>query len=254
VSTLVHDQRRNFGVISNDVHGLGITRNLVGGTGTCRWKQLINGMHLEGGWHCVEYVVIPPGASCGHHVHANTEEIYYILSGEAVIEMNGEPMHAHAGDLVVTPIGATHSIANKGSEEMRFFVTEVYPHDHPGGDTPACIPVLQRLALREHYRNATIPVNVASVDLASRFTGDWHAFSVVDIPAGGVVGPYSLPDRGEVLFIADGGSAEVAVEGGERLVGGLGLCVFAPAHTSRRVVNTDREHSLRVISVEVALP
>lgn len=136
---------------------------------------------------------------------------------------------------------------------MCFFVAEVYPGDHTGG-TPAHIPVLQQLAPRAHYRNATIPVDVASVDLAPHFTGDWHAFSVVDIPAGGAVGPYSLPDRGEVLFVTDGGSAEVAVDGGERLVGGPGLCVFAPAYTSRRVANTDRERSLRVISVEVALP
>lgn len=253
MSAPVYDQRRNFGAISNDVHGLGITRNLVGGTGTCRWKQLINGMHLAGGWHCVEYVVIPPGASCGQHLHASTEEIYYILSGDAVVEMNGELMHAHAGDLVVTPIGATHSIVNQGSEEMCFFVTEVYPGDHTGGGIPARIPVLQRLAPREHYRNADLPVDVASVDLTSRFTGNWHAFNVVDIPAGGVVGPYSLPDRGEVLFVADGGSAEVTVEGGERLVGGPGLCVFAPAHCSRRVANTDRDRCLRLISVEVTL-
>jgi mannose-6-phosphate isomerase-like protein (cupin superfamily) len=253
MTTLAHDQRRDFGGISNDLHGLGITRNLVGGTGTCRWKQLINGMHLQGGWHCVEYVVIPPGASCGQHLHASTEEIYYILSGDAVIEMNGEPIHAHPGDLVLTPIGAAHSIANQGSEEMRFFVAEVYPGDGAAGTTPEHIPVLQRLAPREHYRNTAIPVDVARVDLSSRFTGNWHAFNTVDIPAGGTVGPYSLPSQEEVLFVTDGGSAEIAVDG-ERLVGGPGLCVSAPAHTSRRVVNTDRNRSMRVISVEVTLP
>ena len=57
-----------YGFIFNDASGLGDIDHLVGGTGTCRWKTVINGMHLPGPWNVIEYVVIPPGASCGQHL------------------------------------------------------------------------------------------------------------------------------------------------------------------------------------------
>src|SRR5450432_1597843 len=94
-----------FGPISNDATGLGMTRNLVGGEGTCLWKQLMAGMHLGGTWNCIEYVVIPPNSSCGEHTHNRTEEIYYIVSGKATMKMNGETFEVTAGDLITTPIG-----------------------------------------------------------------------------------------------------------------------------------------------------
>src|SRR5258708_9209816 len=92
-----------YGPITNDTKQLGITRQLIGGKDVCFWKQLINGMHLGGHLHCVEYVVVPPGASIGRHTHERTQEIYYILSRLA-------PMHTHytsrgvaAGALHTTP-------------------------------------------------------------------------------------------------------------------------------------------------------
>ena len=46
-----------YGVIFNDASGLGEIDHLVGGTGTCRWKTVINGMHLPGQWNVIEYGV-----------------------------------------------------------------------------------------------------------------------------------------------------------------------------------------------------
>ncbi len=86
-----------YGPITNTTESLGITRQLVGGEGACRWKMLMYGMHLGLPWNTVEYVVIPPGASCGEHVHARTEEIYYILEGSATMHINGSRLEVTAG-------------------------------------------------------------------------------------------------------------------------------------------------------------
>src|ERR1700730_7819644 len=116
-----------YGPITNDTEYLGMTRQLIGGRGVCFWKQLINGMHLGGHLHCVEYVVVPPGASIGDHTHDRTEEMYYILSGRAILEIDGKPGYVAAGALVTTPLGATHTIANSTYQFLTFFVLEVFP-------------------------------------------------------------------------------------------------------------------------------
>src|SRR5580704_14228415 len=127
MATIVRGEHRAFGPIVNDVSGLAETRRQVGGEDVCRWKMLMNGMHLEGQWNSVEYVLIEPGASVGEHVHARTEEIYYIVSGQAVVTVDGAEIMTGAGDLITAPIGTTHSIANRGPEDVRFFVVEAFP-------------------------------------------------------------------------------------------------------------------------------
>src|SRR5258708_39969083 len=100
-----------YGVIFNDASGLGEIDHLVGGAGSCRWKTIINGMHLPGAWNVVEYVVIPPGASCGGHRHTETEGIYYILAGTAGMGIDGRRVQGQAGDLVPRPLGTGPRIA-----------------------------------------------------------------------------------------------------------------------------------------------
>src|ERR1700759_1022187 len=100
MATIVRGERQAFGPISNDTTGRAITHRQVGGTGVGHWKMLMNGMDLEGEWNRVEDVVIEPGASVGEHVHMRTEQIYYIVSGRAVVTMDGEEIDARPGDLV----------------------------------------------------------------------------------------------------------------------------------------------------------
>ncbi|MDQ2881588.1 MAG: cupin domain-containing protein [Actinomycetota bacterium] len=249
MTAVTRGRRRMFGPISNDTRGLGVTRHLVGGEGACRWKQLLNGMHLDGQWNCVEYVIIPPGCSCGEHLHAETEEIYYIISGSAVMHIDGKRRQVRGGDLITTPIGTAHTIANHGDEDMHFFVVEVFPGSKSGGG-PEHIPIRERMTTRQVYRGAAQPVRLARVDLTGYFTGDWHSFSVLELPPGGSLGRYGLDDRVEVLLVTRGQSAAITV-GDERLVGGPGLCVSAPALMPRQVENLSGDQPLELISTEV---
>ena len=239
-----------YGVIFNDASGLGEIDHLVGGTGTCRWKTVINGMHLPGQWNVIEYVVIPPGASCGQHQHNETEEIYYILTGSAQMHIDGCPVEVRAGDLITCPIGTVHGIANHGDEEMRFFVAEVFP----GRGAPSSaqlISVRGQLRYVAGYRHCEgDDLRVAQVNLARHFTGPWRSFTEIEIPPGEVIGPYH-PPRGmaEVLFVVDG-EANVTADSQVRK-GGPGLCVGAALGTTLTVRNGSDCTPLRLISTEV---
>lgn len=219
MATTVRGERRPFGLIRNDISGLAHTRGQVGGEGVCRWKMLMNGMHLEGHWNCVEFVVIEPGASVGEHVHLRTEEIYYIISGRAVVTMDGERIEARPGDLITTPIGSSHAIANHGGEDMEFFVTEVFPDTGPPAP-PATVHVPDLLAERPVGRSVQL-------DLGPHFTGDWRRFQLLEVPVG--QGPVDLGVGAldsAVLHVLDG-DAVITVDG-EEFAGGKGLSLAVP--------------------------
>ncbi len=221
MATIVRGERSPFGPIINDTDGLATTHRQVGGEGVCRWKMLMNGMHLEGEWNCVEYVVLTPGASVGEHVHMRTEEIYYIVRGQAVVTMNDVELHVGPGDLITTPIGAAHSIANRTDEDMHFFVIEVFPNAGEAA-APGRLNVPARLPDADGVRRAT-------VDLRPFFTGDWHSFTLLDLPDGAAVTEEAQDDQTQVLHVLDG-SAEFEVNG-RRHQGGPGLSLAIPAHT-----------------------
>ena len=62
-------------------------------------------------------LTIEPGSSIGYHEHINEEEIFYILSGTAELDDNGEKKILRTGDVAVTS-NAGHAIANNGSETV----------------------------------------------------------------------------------------------------------------------------------------
>jgi mannose-6-phosphate isomerase-like protein (cupin superfamily) len=239
-----------YGVIFNDASGLGEIDHLVGGTGSCRWKTIINGMHLPGAWNVVEYVVVPPGASCGEHRHTETEEIYYILAGTAEMSIDGRRVAVQAGDLITSPIGTVHGIANHGEADVRFFVVEVFPaHGAPAQ--------VQRIGVHEQLRPTAgyrgyqgDDLRITQVNLSWHFTGPWRTFSEIEIPPEEAIGPYQLA-RGtaEVLFVVDG-DADVTV-GSQVRKGGHGLCVGAALGSTVTVRNRSDRQPLRLISTEV---
>lgn len=237
-----------YGPIVNDITGMGITHELIGGEGTCRWKQLINGMHLTGPWNCVEYVVLPPGSSCGEHVHRATEEIYYILAGSAVMHIDRERVEVEAGDVITETLGAAHTIANHGVRDMEMYVIEVFPGDGEAG-APRRLPLGRELIPTSGFRGSTRELPHRTVDLAPYFSGAWGSFSVVELPPGAALDTYSLDARDEVLFVNRG---EARVHLDRRVVDGRrGLCAGIPPGTPRGVENRSATQPLELLSAEV---
>lgn len=73
---------------------------------------------------------LAPGSATERHLHALSEEIYFVLEGEGVIEIDGEEATLKAGDAVVIPPGAAHTIATWGLQELRFLCCCVPPYTH----------------------------------------------------------------------------------------------------------------------------
>lgn len=61
-----------------------------------------------------------PGRSTEEHYHAQTEEIYYILSGRGQMIVDGEKRDVKKYDGIAIPPRARHEIINTGTEALIF--------------------------------------------------------------------------------------------------------------------------------------
>ena len=74
---------------------------------------------------------LPVGAATIAHRHRRTEEIYYILEGQARMTIDRQHRDVTVGDAIAIPPGAMHSIRNTGSQTLRFLCccAPGYEHD-----------------------------------------------------------------------------------------------------------------------------
>ena len=69
--------------------------------------------------------LLPPGSSIGYHTHDTDMEYYYILSGTATVNDNGEITTMGPGEVMVTRDGAGHDITNCTDEPLEFMAVVV---------------------------------------------------------------------------------------------------------------------------------
>ena len=62
---------------------------------------------------------IEAGASTVRHHHRVAEEIYYIVAGTALMEIDGEEREVTVGDAVLIPPGARHTITASADGPVR---------------------------------------------------------------------------------------------------------------------------------------
>lgn len=72
----------------------------------------------ECGLRMVNYAVIQPGEAFQLHHHETLEEVFYILSGKALIRINDEEAELTSEMAVVIPRKAKHWMKNVGSEPL----------------------------------------------------------------------------------------------------------------------------------------
>ena len=68
--------------------------------------------------------ILHPGSAIGYHLQKD-DEIYYILSGEGELNMDGETSIVKAGTAILTRPGTHHSLHQKGDDDLIIFI--VYP-------------------------------------------------------------------------------------------------------------------------------
>jgi len=62
---------------------------------------------------------LPPGSSTQEHYHARTEEIYFIVAGEARMRIEGEVADVKTGDAIAIPPGKKHKLWNRGRDTLK---------------------------------------------------------------------------------------------------------------------------------------
>jgi mannose-6-phosphate isomerase-like protein (cupin superfamily) len=95
------------------------------GEGIIGFCRLFTEEDFDGPWHFVDFAVVPPGSSIGIHQHGNNEELYFVLSGEGKMSVNGEEYAIRSGDLILNKVGWSHGLRNESGEDISILVVEV---------------------------------------------------------------------------------------------------------------------------------
>jgi mannose-6-phosphate isomerase-like protein (cupin superfamily) len=61
--------------------------------------------------------VLHPGAAIGYHPQKE-DEVYYILSGEGMMQMNGKEFSVKPGDAILTRPGSSHGLKQVGKDDL----------------------------------------------------------------------------------------------------------------------------------------
>lgn len=65
------------------------------------------------------------------HLHEVAENLYYILEGKGIVELDGERHLVGPHMVVHIPPGVRHGVFNTGLEDLVFLVVAVPPYDMP---------------------------------------------------------------------------------------------------------------------------
>ena len=70
---------------------------------------------------------MPPGSAEIRHYHQHAQQFFYILTGEVLMEIEGETILIRAGSGIRIPPGTRHHIRNPSSTAVRFLVVSQPP-------------------------------------------------------------------------------------------------------------------------------
>jgi len=86
------------------------------------------------GWHLVKDEKLsviaeqmPPGTSEARHYHVHSQQFFWILSGEAVMEVDGSETRLTSGSGIHIHPGTPHQIRNTSKEPVQFLVISQPP-------------------------------------------------------------------------------------------------------------------------------
>ncbi len=72
-----------------------------------------------------------PKGYCEAHTHQHAENIYYILRGSGIVELDGKRQRVSPGTVIFIPPKVKHAILNTGFEDLIFIVAASPSKDMP---------------------------------------------------------------------------------------------------------------------------
>ena len=70
------------------------------------------------------------GEEIGEEVHDEHDQTFLIVSGEGKVTVGAEKIAAHAGDVIVIPMGVYHNVKSLGPGDLKLYSLCAPPH-HP---------------------------------------------------------------------------------------------------------------------------
>jgi mannose-6-phosphate isomerase-like protein (cupin superfamily) len=88
-----------------------------------RWGQASDGWHLlERQDLSIIQERVPSGDRERRHFHRHARQFFYVLRGEATLEIDGQPCLLRAGQGVEVPPGVPHQFVNQSPADVEFLV------------------------------------------------------------------------------------------------------------------------------------
>jgi mannose-6-phosphate isomerase-like protein (cupin superfamily) len=86
------------------------------------------------GWHLVKTPALsviqermPPGTAEQYHYHERAQQFFFVLTGTATFEVEGQWLTVPAGAGLHLPAGTRHRILNQAAADLHFTVTSQPP-------------------------------------------------------------------------------------------------------------------------------
>ena len=95
-----------------------IIENMRSGEGAVKIEHLLSLEELNSKGRLYAKVTLEPDTSIGSHVHEGEMESFFIISGQAQYNDNGETVTLYPGDTTHTPSGKGHSVKNARNETL----------------------------------------------------------------------------------------------------------------------------------------
>jgi mannose-6-phosphate isomerase-like protein (cupin superfamily) len=92
-------------------------------------KPLVNPENAPTKYLDYRISIYQPMAYVKLHSHKVQEQIFHVLDGEALIDLDGERRLVRKHDVIHLPPGAEHSIQNTGLSDLVFIVVTIPPTD-----------------------------------------------------------------------------------------------------------------------------
>ncbi|MSV29497.1 MAG: cupin domain-containing protein [Bryobacterales bacterium] len=96
-----------------------------GGEGTAQYRRALPPEVFFTNWSYMDHLLLTPGTSEGKHRHDGVEEIYYVMSGESTVQVNGETAAIRKGDAIPILLNDVHSVRNSGAEVLELMIVGV---------------------------------------------------------------------------------------------------------------------------------